>query len=105
MCCGLAVVVACGQRADGFVEGWREINRQACQVNAHRGGCDCYLVPGEGGDVFCALGEDDHQDRGETVAGMERLLVCDLFATIWLEQAAIVGAHKPVLDCGRIVAV
>src|ERR1700736_4287071 len=28
MCCGLAVVAACGQRADGFIERWREINRQ-----------------------------------------------------------------------------
>jgi len=27
MCCGLAVVVACGQCANGFIERWREMNR------------------------------------------------------------------------------
>ena len=36
------------------------------------------LVPGERGDVFGALREDNDQDSGETVAGMKRLLVCDL---------------------------
>jgi hypothetical protein len=33
------------------------------------------LLPGEGRSVFCALGEDDHQDGGEAVAGMKSLLV------------------------------
>jgi hypothetical protein len=79
MCCGLAVVVTCGQPADGFIERWWEVNRQACQIDRHRVGGDRYLVPGQGGDVFGALGEDDDQDRGEAVTRMESLLVGDLF--------------------------
>src|SRR3954452_10866468 len=55
------------------------MNRQACQIDGHRVGGGRYLIPGEGGDVFGALGEHDHKDRREAVAGMKRLLVCDLF--------------------------
>src|SRR5258705_13364877 len=65
MCCGLAVVVTCGQPADGFIERWWEMNRQARQIDRHHVGGDRYLVPGQGGDVFGALGEDGDQDRGE----------------------------------------
>src|SRR5258708_39035632 len=74
MCCGLAVVVTCGQPADGFIERWWEVNRQACQIDRHRVGGDRYFVPGQGRDVFGSLGGDDDQDRGEAVTQREGLL-------------------------------
>src|ERR1700730_404259 len=55
------------------------MNWKRSQIDGHRVGSDRYLIPGQGGDVFCALGEDDDQDRSETVAWMKRLLVSDLF--------------------------
>ena len=79
MCGGLVVVVACGQRANGFIKRRRKIDRHSGQVDGHRVGGDRYLVPGQRGNVFCALREDDDQDRGEPVAGVKRLLVSDLF--------------------------
>ena len=69
MCSGPPVVMGCGQRANWFIERRRQINRHAGQIDAHRVGGDGDSIPGEGGDVFCALGEDDDQDRGEAVAG------------------------------------
>lgn len=75
MCGGLVVVVAGGQRANGFIKRRRKIDRHAGQVDAHRVGGDRDLVPGQRGNVFCALREDDDQDSGEPVAGVKRLLV------------------------------
>jgi hypothetical protein len=76
MCCGLTVVVACGERTNGFIETWREMNRKACQIDRDRVGGDHYLVPRQGGDVLGALGEDNDQDRGKAIARTKRLLVC-----------------------------
>jgi hypothetical protein len=94
MCGGLAFVVNCGQRADGPIEGHGPIDWKSSQIDSHGVGCDCDLVPGEGGDVFGALSEDDDQDRGEAVARMKCLLVCDLFddGVLLLDRHAWGGA-------------
>jgi hypothetical protein len=52
MCCSLAVVVACGQGANGFIEGRWKMNRHARQIDGYRVGCDRYFVPGEGTPVL-----------------------------------------------------
>jgi hypothetical protein len=77
MCCSLVVVIARGQRANGFIQRRREVDRRPSQIDGHGVSADGDLFPGDGGDVFGALGEDDHQDRSQPIAGMKCLLVGD----------------------------